>query len=274
MPLNPRVRGNNVFGTVSDSPLTAASATMNSLGLSNLPVVITQHATITLDPLRQFGNPEIVVVTVHTSGATVVTITRGTYGTSAREHPSGTLWVHAPLDEDFIEIVTSVTHPSDPYRGQMIFESDTDKFVARSQSDTWIDAIPLGQWIPYIPTLTQNAGVVTKTVNYARYARVGRFIVVNVMLTVTGAGAVGAIEVGLPISSALTGNLSIGNFYVADASTAPFNFHGIAAPTGALVVRGITNGNAQYLGVAASAMPNALAAPDVLSVSVTYEAVS
>lgn len=127
MPLNPRVRDNNVFGTTDDNPLVVGSTTMNSTGLVNLSVIATKHATLTLDPLRQFGNPEIVLVTVHTAGSSIVTITRGAYGTMAREHPQGTLWVHAPLDEDFIEIVTSSTRPSDPYEGQFIFETDTNK---------------------------------------------------------------------------------------------------------------------------------------------------
>jgi hypothetical protein len=127
MPVNPRVRDNNVFGTTTDNPLAAGATSFNSLGLVNLSVIATKHAIITLDPLRQFGNPEIVIVTVHTAAATVATVTRGAYGTAIREHPQGTLWVHAPLDEDFIEIVTSTTRPSDPYEGQFIFETDTNK---------------------------------------------------------------------------------------------------------------------------------------------------
>lgn len=127
MPLNPRVRDNNVFGTTDDNPLTAGATSFNSSGLINLSVVAAKHAVITLDPLRQYGNPEIIIVTAHTVSATIVTITRGAYGTTARAHPQGTLWVHAPLDEDFIEIVTSGTRPTDPYEGQFIFETDTNK---------------------------------------------------------------------------------------------------------------------------------------------------
>lgn len=129
MPLNTRIRDNNVFGTTTDNPLTAGSTSFNSVGLANLSVITSNHATITLDPLRQYGNPEIVIVTVHTAASTIATITRGAYGTTAREHPQGTLWVHAPLDADFIEILTSITRPSDPYEGQFIFETDTNKLV-------------------------------------------------------------------------------------------------------------------------------------------------
>jgi len=131
MPTGSRVRDNNVYGITTDNPLTAAATTFNSVGLANLGVIVagTTHAVVTLDPLREFGNPEIVVVTVHTASATVATITRGQYGTAARSHPQGTTWVHAPIDEDFIEILTAATRPSNPYEGQFIFETDTNKLV-------------------------------------------------------------------------------------------------------------------------------------------------
>ncbi|HKZ19275.1 MAG TPA: hypothetical protein VJQ57_04125, partial [Acidimicrobiia bacterium] len=93
MPSGPRIRTDNVFGTTTDNPLTAGATTMNSAGLANLAAVSSAHAIIVLDPLRADGAPEIVVVTAHTGSATSATITRGAYGTSAREHASGTLWV-------------------------------------------------------------------------------------------------------------------------------------------------------------------------------------
>lgn len=137
MPAGPRVRTNNVFGITTDNPLTAGATSFNSAGLANLAVVASAHAIITLDPLRQFGAPEIIVVTVHTAAATVATITRGAYGTTARSHPQGTTWVHAPVTEDVISIVTSGTRPSDPYRGESIFETDTNRYVGRSTADVW-----------------------------------------------------------------------------------------------------------------------------------------
>lgn len=127
MPINPRVRGNNSFGLTTDNPLTAGALIFNSAGLVTFPIVATQHAIVTLDPLRQFGEPEIVIVTIHTSLATSATITRGAYGTVARSHPINTLWLHAPLNEDFISIVTAGTRPTDPYEGQFIYELDTNK---------------------------------------------------------------------------------------------------------------------------------------------------
>jgi hypothetical protein len=137
MPNGPRIRANNVYGVISDNPLTAASGTYNSVSLPLLPVVSAAHAVVVFDPKRVYGDPEIVVVTAHTVASTVATILRGQYGTSAREHPQGTAWAHVPVDEDWTEILTSSTRPIDPYRGQAIFETDTNRYVGRSTADVW-----------------------------------------------------------------------------------------------------------------------------------------
>lgn len=137
MPNGPRIRANNVYGVTTDNPLTAASATFNSISLPLLPVVASAHAIVVFDPKRVYGDPEIVVVTVHTAASTVASITRGQYGTSARLHPQGTAWAHVPVNEDWIQILTSVTRPTDPYRGQAIFETDTNRYMGRSTADAW-----------------------------------------------------------------------------------------------------------------------------------------
>lgn len=137
MPTGSRIRANNVYGVTSDNPLTASSATFNSVSLPLLPAVVSAHAIVVLDPKRVFGDPEIVVVTVHTAGSTVATILRAQYGTSQRVHPQGTAWAHVPVNEDWTAVVTSLTRPSDPYRGQMIFETNTDRYSGRSIADAW-----------------------------------------------------------------------------------------------------------------------------------------
>lgn len=139
MPAGPRVRANNVYGTVSDNPLLIAAVSFTSLGLSLLPAISGQHAVIVLDPKRVFGEPEIVVVTSHLAMGTTATITRAQYGTVARQHPQGTAWAHVPVDEDWTEILTSGTRPGNPYSGQLIFETDTDRFVARDNANSnWV----------------------------------------------------------------------------------------------------------------------------------------
>lgn len=129
MPAGPRIRSNSEFGLTTDNPLTAGATSFNSARLALMPVVSAAHAVVTLDPRAVNGEPEIVIITAHTAAATVATITRGAYGTVARSHPAATEWIHAPIDEDFIEILTSSTRPSDPYEGQFIFETNTNKLV-------------------------------------------------------------------------------------------------------------------------------------------------
>lgn len=124
MPSGPRIRANNVYGIISDNPLTIGATTFNSSGLAVLPDVSSAHAVVVLDPKRVFGEPEIVVVTAHTALTTSATIVRAQYGTVARSHPVNTSWAHVPINEDFIEICTTSTHPSNPYVGQLIFETD------------------------------------------------------------------------------------------------------------------------------------------------------
>lgn len=138
MPNGPRIRANNVYGVITDNPLTAAAATFNSISLPLLPVVASAHAIVVFDPKRVYGDPEIVVVTVHTAASTVASILRGQYGTSQRLHPVGTAWAHVPVNEDWVQIVTSSTRPSDPYEGQMVYEYDTHRPVQRDNT----------QWLP------------------------------------------------------------------------------------------------------------------------------
>lgn len=158
-----RIRKNGVFGTITDNPLTAGAATFNSAALADLPVVTGNHAIITLDPLKQFGNPEIVMVTAHTAAATVATITRGMFGTVARSHPVNTLWVHAATQDDFVEIVTSSTRPSDQYEGQFIFESDTNKLMGFGGVD-WAPR-DAGGTLGYAQATVSQTGITNLTVD-------------------------------------------------------------------------------------------------------------
>jgi hypothetical protein len=213
-----RIRDNNVQGTITDAPLTNVATTLNSAGLANLSAVSSNHAVIVLDPLRAAGAPEIVIVTAHTGAATSATITRGAYGTSARQHAAGTLWVHPAIDADLIEILTA--DPSDFYEGQLWYRSDTDIFMAHNGTAA-VEALPIGGWQSYTPTLTQSA-TPTKTTNYAKYTRLGRLIIVELDLSVTSSGTAGtAVSLGLPVAAAYTASaLTIGGGGIFDNSTA------------------------------------------------------
>lgn len=159
MPAGTRIRANNVYGVISDNPLTAAATTFNSISLPLLPVVASAHAVVVFDPKRVYGDPEIVVVTVHTAASTVATIIRGQYGTSPRSHPQGTAWAHVPIDEDYIEVLTSSTRPTNPYEGQFIFETDTNKLVGFGGTD-WAPRDAGGQ-LGYAQVTADQTGITT-----------------------------------------------------------------------------------------------------------------
>lgn len=143
-----RVRTDNVFGTITDNPLTNVATTMNSAGLANLAVVSSAEAIIILDPNRVNGAPEHVVVTAHTGSATSATIVRGQFGTAARAHPAGTEWVHGPIASNATSYATA--------------------------ADDQGDFVPVNAWESWTPTLT-NLTLGNGTVT-ARFIRIGRTI--------------------------------------------------------------------------------------------------
>lgn len=241
-----RVRTDNVFGTLTDNPLTAGATTMNSAGLANLAVVSSAEAIIIIDPLRSAGAPEIVVVTAHTGSATSATIQRGQFGTTARQHASGVLWVHGP------------------------FTSNATSFA--TAADDQGDYVPMNAWETYAPTLTQS-GTVTHTVTQARFVRVGRIIHVDVRLVVTGSGtASNAVTITLPVTAARA-NAMCGAGLVFDASATANHRATVETRTTTTVHLNPTAvTTADVLGVAG--FTAGLASSDVVAFCATYEAAS
>lgn len=275
MPAGPRITANNVYGTIDDSPLTAGSTTLNSTELSLLPVVSSAHAVLVLDPKRVSGEPEIVIVTAHTASATVATITRGAYGTVARSHIAGTPWAHVPVIDDYERIATSAARPSDPYEGQTIWETDTD-FTKYWNGTTWEQGLTIGQFTSWTPVITQS-GVVTKTIDYARFTKTGRLVTASYFMTVTGSGtgANAVVISGLPFntSSAIPAGMIIGSGTLIDIS-AGLVYKSIIRVASSTTLHyfytGSTNGN--VLGVAD--FTAGLAVGDILTLTINYEAVS
>lgn len=132
-------------------------------------------------------------------------------------------------------------------------------------------AFPTGvaAWTSWTPTLTQS-GAVTKTATYAKYQRVGRFIVAQIDLACTGAGtAANRVIVGTPVTAAASGFV-VGSGYIYDTSANLF-YIGVAVmlSTTTLALMG-TGAVADYLG--AAGFTAALAAGDLVRLSVTFEA--
>ena len=241
-----RIRTDNVFGTVTDNPLTGVATTMNSAGLANLAAVSgSDEAIVVLDPNRAGGAPEIVVVTAHTGSATSATIARGQFGTVARQHNQGTEWVHGPIASNATSYATA----------------------ANDQGDY----VPIGTWQSYTPTLVQSAAV-AKTVNHARFVRVGQLIVAQIDLAVTASGTTNnEVLVGLPVNIATDGaaNRHLGAMLIYDASTTT-RYQGAAeARSTSAVGLSISQASAGVWGTA----PNlALASGDIIRLMLSYMA--
>jgi trimeric autotransporter adhesin len=133
-------------------------------------------------------------------------------------------------------------------------------------------AVTPSTWVGYTPTLDQS-GAVTKTVDYARYTRIGKLIIVNFHLTVTGTGiAANTVTVSLPVTAVVSGLPVVGAGVIFDTS-AGVRYPGIAAlnatTTCAFLLASENNQNAFLGSVTFSA---ALASGDTITGHLTYEA--
>jgi hypothetical protein len=108
---------------------------------------------------------------------------------------------------------------------------------------------------------------VTKTINHARYCQIQKLIVVELFLTCTSAGTLGAsVEFGLPISCKNTGAM-IGSGFIYDASTNTM-YNVLPYTVSASVVSAFYQTGSNW-----GASPNlALANTDQLRFKLTYEA--
>lgn len=194
-----RVRTDNVFGTVTDNPLTDSATTLNSAGLANLAAVSSAEAIIILDPNRVSGAPEIVVVTAHTGSATSATIVRGQFGTSAREHAAGTEWVHGPIASNASSFVTA--------------------------ADDQGDFVPMNAWESWTPTFA-NFTLGNGTLD-AAFTRIGRTIHYRMKVTLGSTSSMGATPTfTLPVAPAASyanGVDAVGSIMIGDSGTADFN---------------------------------------------------
>lgn len=132
--------------------------------------------------------------------------------------------------------------------------------------------IGTGAWTSYTPTLDQ-AGAVTKTVDYAKYMQIGRMVVVEIFLTVTGTGTgANAVQVGLPITAASSLGLIVGSFNVYDNSASQI-ITGASVLTSTNTVAGFTGGGPVTNNLMGTVGFTAgLASSDVVRVFLTYEA--
>ena len=80
-----------------------------------------------------------------------------------------------------------------------------------------------GTWNDYTPTFTQSA-TITKTVNWARYTQLNKWVQVSVKLTATSGGtSANAIKIGLPVNAS-TNNYVMGTAIFVDDSDTPDSY--------------------------------------------------
>lgn len=130
-------------------------------------------------------------------------------------------------------------------------------------------------WTDFVPTLTQGV-TVTYTIRYAKYIRLGRTIITNVSLLVTGGGTAGQpILLGLPTTVPGAGALSlrIGSGSVYDQS-ANLMYNGIAEVISSTEVRFWPSSTPQGNVLGAVEFSAALTSNDQIHLTATYEAVS
>jgi hypothetical protein len=123
-------------------------------------------------------------------------------------------------------------------------------------------------WTSWTPTLTQP-GAITKTVSGAHYVQIGKLVVANFYLTVTGTGTgTNAVTVGLPVACARTA-LIIGSGTIFDANvTTSYSGQWFNTATTSCIFVGDWSGQNAW-----GVTPNlALAANDLIRGTVIYEA--
>jgi hypothetical protein len=81
----------------------------------------------------------------------------------------------------------------------------------------------------FTPTLTQS-GAVTKTVTYANHVALGKLVLWNIYLTLTGSGTVAnAVSVGLPVTNRASAQDVGHGIYYDVSTTTPYNVTATAA---------------------------------------------
>jgi hypothetical protein len=123
-------------------------------------------------------------------------------------------------------------------------------------------------WTSWTPTLTQP-GAIANTASAAHYVQIGKLVIANFYLAVTGTGtATNAVAVGLPVASART-FLTIGSGAIFDANiSTSYSGQWFNTTTTACIFIGDWSGAGAW-GITPSL---ALAASDAIRGTVIYEA--
>lgn len=106
-------------------------------------------------------------------------------------------------------VCTSLTRPTAPYEGQVIYETNTDKTLVWNGS-AWLflstpQATEIGAWQSWNPSLSSSSGFIDGyTINRARYCIINKLCVAHVDVTINAAGtSAGAyLFITMPVTAA------------------------------------------------------------------------
>lgn len=222
-----RITENAKSGTLTPgNSLTNSATVMVSSALAAVAAVgATEHLALTLDPLGAGNGPEIVWVTAHTASSTGATIVRGREGTTGVAHTSTTAWVHGPTEADYVIKCTAATRPSGtglPFEGQVIYETDTDKYQMYNGT-AWRPLYIDGAWTAFTPTLSGTGWAIGNGTITGHYKQIGRHITGKITVTFGSTSTYG--------SAAMT----IGGLPVAADANHGFRGHGVAYDASAVL---------------------------------------
>lgn len=147
------------------------------------------------------------------------------------------------------------------------------KAGALAKASDWTTVFPLDTdaWTAYTPTLTQSA-TVAKSAN-AAYFKIGRLVMVQMVLNITGAGtAANQVVIGLPVTAAAPG-LVAGYGFIFDSSAGAI-FKGVVYQESATTLTLLPANTTTVGRLGADTFTAALANGDNVTLSVNYQSAS
>ena len=159
--------------------------------------------------------------------------------------------------------IAALTAPQKP-AGLVVYNTTTNKLQI-SDGTNFADVDTTPAWTDWTPTLTQGSAV-SKTINAARYIRVGDMVTAFADLSAAASGTAGQlISVTLPVD-AVAVNRGAGVFWHFDSGTT--NYVGFVQIDPVGVAKFLVSGYGSDHGT----QPVTLASGDRITFSVTYEA--
>ncbi len=134
---------------VTDADPGASGTSLSAPGLADLAIVNPDdYISLTLDPEKVFGDPEIVWVSAHSSSATTATIVRGQETTANRAHPIGTKVVLAATRETTVHAARHAAGGADEIVAALVIGDTAQTTPARTITETFVDDASLAFTMP------------------------------------------------------------------------------------------------------------------------------